>query len=474
MSSSLCLFSLISFPSDYDETAMEIIVNEGLLPVLKDIVKRKDQPLHPDTLYHALMAVITFTSGTIDQTNLIAQDTELMARFHEILTATYEEEWHYKIRYHIIIAYGNIAGSSKEHRDLLLSDYNVYETILAELILLYDHITPIVNYICTRKQYFVDQTLDKVNLDVLPKPLQYALDQLTYLRNLVWAIRNIYRLTPRPHFHIRPNDRLMEVLSSFYLNIDDKDVLRDVSYCFTSMCMLTQNHSINLNYVKNLSSLFIRMKSILFNSNFTNTSAFPIDKTERIEVYLPILKLLTAISGSDHSQHTELIINIEFLIPFYQFLQDHYSSSSRKSSDDSRLLVEAVIIIGNGLVSSPSCRREILKTKFIPYIIELYYKSKQENIKKEVIWALGALVALGGNDAYMTNISVEIQKCSFDPKNVTVAQNERVIQLIMMVIKFFRLNGYDELARLCVSRLYIIERDTVQVFMTGKKIDDVM
>lgn len=454
---------------------MEIILNAGLLPVLKDIVKRKETPLHPDTLYHALMAVITFTSGTIDQTNLIAQDTELMTRFLEILTATYEEEWHYKIRYHIIIAYGNIAGSSKEHRDLLLSAYNVYDTILSELILLYDHITPIVNYICTRKQYFVDQTLDKVNLDVLPKPLQYALDQLTYLRNLVWALRNIYRLTPRPHYHIRPNDRLMEILSLFYLNIDDKDVLRDISYCFTSMCMLSQNHSINLNYVKNLSYLFLRMKAILFNANFTNTAAFPMGKNERMEVYLPILKLLTAISGSDHSQHTELIMNIEFLIPFYQFLRDFYCSTNNyNSNDDSRLLVEAVIIIGNGLVSSPSCRREILKTKFIPYIIELYYKSKQENIKKEAIWALGALVALGGNDPYMMNVSVEIQKCSFDPKNITVAQNERVIQLVMMVIKFLRLNGYDELARLCVRRLYMIERDTVQVFMTGKKIDDVI
>ncbi|MBX9696062.1 MAG: hypothetical protein K2Z81_26985, partial [Cyanobacteria bacterium] len=173
-------------------------------------------------------------------------------------------------------------------------------------------------------------------------------------------------------------------------------------------------------------------------------------------------KFLVSVSGSESNRHIDYVICEEFLVPFYELL--------REFKDEPRLSVEAVLMIGNGLVGSESSRDRILNTRFVPYIIEIFFTSSVENARKEAMWALGALVALGGQSVYVTNVAVDIQRTSFAVKNMTEAHNDRVIQLVMLAVEYLRRRGKMELARMCLGRMFSLER-RVRVFDMSKKED---
>lgn len=373
----------------------------------------------------------------------IISDSDLMICFVEILTKDYEPTWGYKLKVYLITVLGKIAASSIVNRDELLKSFFIYDHILSQLESLQIHLPEMINYCKERKQYGIDPTSENFDASILPIPLQHARDKVHYLQLLSWTVLHIYTTFPPPNNHLKEDDHLLDYLLLYYQSIDEVDVLINITCCLLCITPSTPKNVLNKNNKRQL--LFHRINDILINKVFLMDSEFFLQNDQIIYLFYKIFSLI-GLFATLHIEDAEIIAEI---IDFHSIVNDVI-----RQYPDPSLQGWIVRLFHNGLSRSPLLKERMIKYRLHAYLIELVFTTPHAPVYYDVLRTL--VLLLDPNDDRETILAVK-QIHAFN-------RNERVIQLVCLVIQHLQKLGYAKEAAYCLNTMLCMETKRIKVF----------
>lgn len=377
------------------------------------------------------------------QPSHIISDSDLMMCFVEILQKDYEPTWGYKLKVYLMAALGKIAASSVVNRDELLKSFLIYDHILSQFDRLQIHLPEMINYCKERKEYRIDPTSENFDASILPIPLQHARDKVHYLQLLSWTVLTIYTTSYPPNNHFKQDDHLLDCLLLYYQSIDEIDVLINITCCFLCITPSTPKDVWNKNNKKPL--LFHRINDIFINKLFLLNSEIFLHNDQIIALFHKIFCLI----GSFATLYIEDAEMIAEMIDFHSIVNDVI-----RQYPDPSLQGWIVSLFHNGLSQSPSLKERMIKYRLPAYLIELLFTTPHSSLYYDVLRTL--VLLLDPTDDRDTLLAVK-QIYAFN-------RNERIIQLVCLVIQHLQKLGYAKEAAYCINTMICMETKRIRVF----------
>lgn len=458
---------------DHQQIGNAFVINSGLLPKMLWIVQTNDV-LQPELLYEASVCLSCISAGSEDET-LIIQEADLIPFIYQIFDTKYDEQWDYRIKGQIGLIIGNIAGNSNESRDFILEEFDGLTQIFSRLVAYEKDIREMNHAIKLKLEYILQVKNEKANPSgktkkveneslndefdaappmknedivndevsppsadfsdpsdkiALPYDMELEKHKLSYVRTLLWTISNFYRWSPRPTFHEDNENRFLTRIATFW-NLNDFEIQRDVAWLFSYITDISDG---NMDLVISNQNALNKIRSYL-------TIKLDMTKSNYVDVLHPILRIYgNFASGS--SKQTDVLIKHNFFDLSIKLLLEIAVPKIQQ---------EICFITSNVLMGSPSQRRCVmLQEKLFPCIVSILLTSESDKVRKEAIWALGALLSEGveqgdvnqlaenrfmeGSPAFQDNLRY------FILKTIQATKSQDFFQTSKAMLKLFKLS----------------------------------